>query len=379
MGFELTDEQQALRDLVRDFAEAEIDPARRRLGPHPHLPRRPRPEARRPRALRAHRPRAVRRRRRRLHLPLHRRRRARPRRPVHRHHAVGRRRPRHQPDPHLRHRRAARPLAARPGRRTRARRVRTHRAGRRHRRRRHPHPRRAARRRVGDQRQPRRSSPTPAPPITSCITITARTGARDDGRPEISTMIVPAGTPGLTVEPAYDKLGWHASDTHGLTFDDCRVPEDALLGPRGDGLRQMLGILDDGRIAIAALSVGLIAALPRRVRRLRRDAHDVRPADRLAPGRRVPDQRPRRRPRGSAPADLPGGVAQGRRTRTRRGVEGRGHRQALRHRGRGAARPAPRRRCSAATASWRSRRWRGSTATRRSWRSARARPRCSAW
>ena len=99
-------------------------------------------------------------------------------------------------------------------------------------------------------------------PITRCITITARTGLHrssgDDGRPEISTIIVPAGTPGFTVEPAYDKLGWHASDTHGLTFDDCRVPEDALLGLRGEGLRQMLGILDDGRIAIAALSVGLI-------------------------------------------------------------------------------------------------------------------------
>ncbi len=96
--------------------------------------------------------------------------------------------------------------------------------------------------------------------ITSCVTITVRTGSLDDGRPEISTLIVPSGTPGFTVEPAYDKLGWHASDTHGLTFEDCRVPEDALLGPRGDGLRQMLGILDDGRIAIAALSVGLIAA-----------------------------------------------------------------------------------------------------------------------
>ena len=93
-------------------------------------------------------------------------------------------------------------------------------------------------------------------PITSCITITARTGTRDDGRPEISTRSVPAGTPGLTVEPAYDKLGWHASDTHGLTFDDCRVPEDALLGPRGDGLSQMLGILDDGRIAIAPCPSG---------------------------------------------------------------------------------------------------------------------------
>ncbi len=95
-------------------------------------------------------------------------------------------------------------------------------------------------------------------PMTSCITITARTGTRSDGRPEISTIIVPAGTPGLIVEPAYDKLGWHASDTHGLTFDNCRVPEDALLGVRGEGLRQMLGILDDGRIAISALAVGLM-------------------------------------------------------------------------------------------------------------------------
>jgi butyryl-CoA dehydrogenase len=95
-------------------------------------------------------------------------------------------------------------------------------------------------------------------PITTCITVTARTGTRDDGRPEISTIIVPTGTPGFTVEPAYDKLGWHASDTHGLTFTDCRVPEDHLLGERGAGLRQMLGILDDGRIAIAALAVGLL-------------------------------------------------------------------------------------------------------------------------
>jgi short/branched chain acyl-CoA dehydrogenase len=95
--------------------------------------------------------------------------------------------------------------------------------------------------------------------LTSCVTITARTGTRDDGRPEISTLIVPSGTAGFTVEPAYDKLGWHASDTHGLTFENCHVPEGALLGPRGAGLSQMLGILDDGRIAIAALSVGLIS------------------------------------------------------------------------------------------------------------------------
>ena len=89
-------------------------------------------------------------------------------------------------------------------------------------------------------------------PITSLVTVTARTGEK-----EISTIIVPSGTPGFTVEPAYEKLGWHISDTHGLTFDDCRVPEENLLGRRGDGFRQFLAVLDDGRIAISALAVGL--------------------------------------------------------------------------------------------------------------------------
>jgi short-chain 2-methylacyl-CoA dehydrogenase len=88
--------------------------------------------------------------------------------------------------------------------------------------------------------------------ITSLVTVTARTGAD-----EISSIIVPAGTPGMVVEPAYDKLGWHISDTHGLTFDGCRVPEENLLGRRGAGYRQFLAVLDDGRIAIAALAVGL--------------------------------------------------------------------------------------------------------------------------
>jgi len=91
--------------------------------------------------------------------------------------------------------------------------------------------------------------------ITSVITVTALTG---DG--EISSILVPAGTPGLTVEPAYDKLGWHASDTHGLVFEDMRVPEENLLGEPGRGFRQFLATLDDGRIAIAALAVGLIQA-----------------------------------------------------------------------------------------------------------------------
>ncbi len=71
--------------------------------------------------------------------------------------------------------------------------------------------------------------------ITSICTVTARTGTADDGRPRISAIIVPNGTPGFTVEPPYDKLGWNSSDTHGLTFDNCRVPADNLLGTEGHG------------------------------------------------------------------------------------------------------------------------------------------------
>jgi alkylation response protein AidB-like acyl-CoA dehydrogenase len=91
--------------------------------------------------------------------------------------------------------------------------------------------------------------------ITSVVTVTARTGAE-----EISAIMVPSGTPGFVVEPAYDKLGWHISDTHGLTFDDCRVPAENLLGTRGKGFAQFLAVLDDGRIAISALAVGLAQA-----------------------------------------------------------------------------------------------------------------------
>jgi alkylation response protein AidB-like acyl-CoA dehydrogenase len=97
-------------------------------------------------------------------------------------------------------------------------------------------------------------------PITSVITVTARTGSLPDGRPEISTLLVPAGTPGLTVDPPYRKLGWHASDTHGLTLSGCRVPAENLLGVRGRGVAQFLAILNDGRIAISALALGLARA-----------------------------------------------------------------------------------------------------------------------
>lgn len=96
--------------------------------------------------------------------------------------------------------------------------------------------------------------------ITSLVTITARTGTRADGKPEISAIIVPSGTPGFTAEQPYDKLGWHISDTHPLSFTDCRVPQANLLGERGRGYAQFLAILDDGRVAIAALAVGLIQA-----------------------------------------------------------------------------------------------------------------------
>ncbi len=96
--------------------------------------------------------------------------------------------------------------------------------------------------------------------ITSVVAVTARTGSNDDGSPQISAILIPAGTPGFVVEPAYHKLGWHVSDTHGLTFDGCRVPAENLLGAEGQGFRQFLKTLDDGRIAISALAVGCAQA-----------------------------------------------------------------------------------------------------------------------
>ncbi|HEX3790761.1 MAG TPA: acyl-CoA dehydrogenase family protein [Pseudonocardiaceae bacterium] len=93
--------------------------------------------------------------------------------------------------------------------------------------------------------------------ITDLVTVTAVTGHRPDGRKEISAIVVPAGTPGFAVAKKYSKVGWNASDTHGLSFLDCRVPVENLLGERGRGYAQFLSILDEGRIAIAALSVGL--------------------------------------------------------------------------------------------------------------------------
>src|SRR4051812_34505846 len=92
--------------------------------------------------------------------------------------------------------------------------------------------------------------------ISGCVTITAVTGGTN-GRREISNVIVPNGTPGYTAGEPYRKMGWNASDTRPLSFEDCRVPENHLLGPRGDGFKQFLHILDGGRIGVAAMGVGL--------------------------------------------------------------------------------------------------------------------------
>ena len=88
--------------------------------------------------------------------------------------------------------------------------------------------------------------------ITACVTITARTG-----EDEISNLIVPNGTPGYEISAPMEKMGWHASDTRELSFRDCAVPEGNLLGPRGQGFNQFLKILDGGRISVAAMAVGL--------------------------------------------------------------------------------------------------------------------------
>jgi short/branched chain acyl-CoA dehydrogenase len=88
--------------------------------------------------------------------------------------------------------------------------------------------------------------------ISGLVTITARTG--DD---EVSNLLVPNGTPGYEVGEPYRKMGWNASDTRPLSFEDCRVPEENLLGPRGAGFRQFLQALDGGRIGVAAMGVGL--------------------------------------------------------------------------------------------------------------------------
>jgi short/branched chain acyl-CoA dehydrogenase len=93
--------------------------------------------------------------------------------------------------------------------------------------------------------------------ITRLVTVTAVTDVMENGRKEISAILIPSGTPGFEVAPKYSKVGWNCSDTHELSFSDVRVPAENLVGVRGRGYAQFLSILDEGRIAIAALSVGL--------------------------------------------------------------------------------------------------------------------------
>ncbi|HEY2959473.1 MAG TPA: acyl-CoA dehydrogenase family protein [Actinomycetota bacterium] len=94
-------------------------------------------------------------------------------------------------------------------------------------------------------------------PRSAMVTIAAATGTRPDGRPEVTNIVVPVGTPGLTVGGSYSKVGWHASDTRELVFDGCRVPLANTLGERGSGLANFLRTLEEGRVAIAALATGL--------------------------------------------------------------------------------------------------------------------------
>src|SRR5437763_5097576 len=96
--------------------------------------------------------------------------------------------------------------------------------------------------------------------ITRLVTVLCRTGERADGRPELTSVMVPVPRDGFSTSKKYSKVGWHASDTRELTFVDCRVPSDHVLGERGSGYSQFLATLDEGRVAISALAVRLAQA-----------------------------------------------------------------------------------------------------------------------
>ena len=204
--------------------------------------------------------------------------------------------------------------------------------------------------------------------ITSLTTVTART---DDG---ISAFVVPAGTPGFIVEPAYHKLGWHASDTHGITLDDCRVPEAQPARQAGRRVPQLPR--DPRRRADRDLGAGA-RVCPGGARdrgRVRQAAQRLRRADRPLPGSRLPALGPRREGRERPQPHVQGGVAEGPGPPDRAGG---GDGQAVLDRGRrrrGAGRHAGARRARVHRGVARSR---GSTATPRSSRSARARARSS--
>ncbi len=92
--------------------------------------------------------------------------------------------------------------------------------------------------------------------ITAGVIVLSRSGAREDGRPELTSVIVEKGTPGFEARTMHGKLMWRASDTSELYFEDCRVPKENLLGPIGHGFHHMLGTLDGGRLSIAAMGLG---------------------------------------------------------------------------------------------------------------------------
>jgi short/branched chain acyl-CoA dehydrogenase len=140
--------------------------------------------------------------------------------------------------------------------------------------------------------------------ISGGTTITAATGTRADGKPEISNLIVPQETPGFTRSKKYKKMGWRASDTRELSFVDAKVPEANLLGERGEGFAQFLKILDGGRISVAALSVGLAMG-----------AYDE--ADQQVPGDRVQTGRHADRNRAREDDGAQGGVGERPRPRVR--------------------------------------------------------------
>jgi alkylation response protein AidB-like acyl-CoA dehydrogenase len=96
--------------------------------------------------------------------------------------------------------------------------------------------------------------------ISTLVTVLCRTGERADGRPELTSVLVPVPHQGFRTSRKYSKVGWHASDTRELVFEDCRVPADHVLGERGRGYAQFLSTLDEGRVAISALAVGLAQA-----------------------------------------------------------------------------------------------------------------------
>ena len=356
--------------------------ARRAVGPRPPLPGRARARDGRARPVRPRRPRGVRRRAARdFTIAVRRDRGARPRRPVDRHHARGRRRPRHQPDPHLRHRRAEAALAARPRRRPRARRLRPDRARGRLGRRRHPHPRRARRTASGSINGAKAFITNSGTDITSVVTVTARTGTRRR-QPRSRAIMVPGRHARL-----HRRAGLRQARLARLRHprpDLRRLPGaggEPARRARARASRSSSPILDDGRIAISALAVGLRPGLPRAVAcDYANERHDLRRADRRRnQGVAFPLADLAVVGRGGPAAHLQGGLAQGRRpARPRRSSRRRRSPSSTRPRRRSPP-PASRPRSSAATASWRSTRSPASTATPRSSRSARARPRCSAW